>query len=104
MAARIATEQGRELLARGEPADGAVAAALAAVGRARTWGDDYRVTAAEAGARTLAALAAVAAHRDARQLVAEAREAIARTVALTHEETPALAELARALDGVARAR
>ncbi len=89
-AAAIETQRGREQLAHGQPADAAVAAALAAVARARAYGDGYRAALADAGARTLAAAAAVAAHRDPTRDIAAAQAAVAKTLALTHERTPML--------------
>jgi tetratricopeptide (TPR) repeat protein len=100
--AQIEMERGRLMLARGESADAPVAAALAAVERARSYGDDYRVALVDAGARTLAAMAAAAAHRDTSAPVAAARAAIARTLALTREETPALRALSSELDRLGR--
>jgi serine/threonine-protein kinase len=103
-AARIETQRGRDRLAHRQAADEAVAAALAAVARARVYQDDYRVALVDAGARTLAAAAAVAEQRDATALIAAARAAVARTLALTHEETPALKTFAAELDGMAAPR
>jgi hypothetical protein len=97
-------QRGRALLARGQAADAAVGAALAAVARARAHGDDYRVALADAGARTLAAAVAVAAHQPAAQPLADARAAVARTLALTHEETPALKAFTVELDALSRSQ
>jgi serine/threonine-protein kinase len=101
-AAQVEIDRGRARLAHGEAADVAVAAALARVARARTLGDDYRVALVDAGARTLAAVAAAVAHRDPAPLAATARAAIAHALALTHEETPLLAAYAAELDRLSR--
>jgi tetratricopeptide (TPR) repeat protein len=99
--ARSENDRGRAALAHHESAGAALTAGLAAIDRARAYGDNYRVVTMEASLRTLAAADAVAAHHDARALIKTARETIAKTVALSKEVTPSVAALTRELDSIA---
>ena len=98
--AQIEIARGRELLAHHADAGGAPVAALASLDRARALADDFRVRQTTAAALVLAVAAA---EGDRGALIKEARRAIADTLALTHEETPALRALSAELDGLTRA-
>jgi eukaryotic-like serine/threonine-protein kinase len=98
--AQIEIARGRDLLSRHQNADQAVAAALAAVDRARakTKEGDYRILVASSGVKVLAVAAAAFARRPLAPLIVEARAEIARTRALTREDTPLLTALTTELD------
>jgi hypothetical protein len=99
--AQIEVARGRQLLAQEKDAGPAVSAALAAIDRARGHhADNYRILFATAGVRVLAAAAAPPAQRA--PAIAAARAELQRTLAVTHEETPALHELTAELDALAK--
>jgi tetratricopeptide (TPR) repeat protein len=99
--AQIEVAKGRDNLSHHETADGAVSAAQAAIDRARGYaGDgDYRVLVAESSVRVLAVAAGAFAHRPLGPLVTAARAEIARTLAITREDTPLLRALSSEMDG-----
>jgi serine/threonine-protein kinase len=100
--AQIEVARGHALLSRHEDAEGAVKAAQAAIDRARAHAraDDFRIQVATTGVRVLAAAAAPPAQRAS--AIAAARADLARTLAVTREETPALRELAAELEALSR--
>jgi serine/threonine-protein kinase len=98
---QIEVARGRDNLSHQKPADPAVTAADAAIARARPYAgeNDYRLLVAESSVRVLAVAAASFAHRPLAHLIGPAREEIARTLALTREDTPLLRALSAELDG-----